>query len=76
MILQNKKSWYSHLKYVLWDERISTKIYIGTSPFQLVYGDDAVLPIHIILLAMALLQDEEEEPNNVQKSFYQLIKVQ
>ena len=29
----NKKDWDSHLKYALWDDRISVKRAIGTSPF-------------------------------------------
>ena len=32
----------SRLKYALWEDRITVKQAIGTSPFQLVYGTDAV----------------------------------
>jgi hypothetical protein len=60
MLSQNKKAWDSHLKYALWDDRISTKRSIGTSPFQLVYGIDVVFPIHLGLPVMKLLQDEEK----------------
>jgi hypothetical protein len=34
----NKQAWHIHLKYALWENRISTKISIGMSHFQLVYG--------------------------------------
>ena len=30
------------LKYALWADRITTEKEIGSSPFQLVYGTDAV----------------------------------
>lgn len=33
MVSQDKKSWYFHLKYALWDDRISEKRVLGTSPF-------------------------------------------
>ena len=31
----NKKAWQSQLKFALWEDRVSTKKSIGTSPFQL-----------------------------------------
>jgi transposase InsO family protein len=34
----NKNSWYSKLKFSLWEDRVTTKRSIGTTPFQLVYG--------------------------------------
>jgi transposase InsO family protein len=47
MLSQKNKTWYSHLTYTLWVDRISIKGSIGTSPFQLVYGKDVVFPIHL-----------------------------
>jgi transposase InsO family protein len=38
LLVENKKSWDSKLKFSLWDDRISNKKSIGTSPFQMVYG--------------------------------------
>ena len=45
MLAENKKGWDSKLVYALWVDRISNKKSIGTSPFQLVYGVDDVIPI-------------------------------
>ena len=42
LLSQNKRSWDSMLKYALWEDRITTKKEIGSSPFQLVYGTDVV----------------------------------
>ena len=42
LLKHNKRSWDSMLKYALWNDRITVKQAIGTSPFQLVYGTDAV----------------------------------
>ena len=42
LLQDNKKTWHSKLVYALWENRVSTKKSIGTSPFQLVYGIDAI----------------------------------
>jgi len=51
----------------LWADRISTKKSIGTSPFELVYGTDVIFPVSLGVPIMKLLQDEEVEPNHVQR---------
>jgi hypothetical protein len=73
---ENKKSWHLHLKYALWKNRIGTKKSIGTSPFQMVYGTDVVLPINLAFLVMKMWQDEKEEPNPLTRRINQLIEVQ
>jgi hypothetical protein len=73
---ENKRSWHVHLKYALWANQIGTKKSIGTSPFQMVYGTDVVLPINLALPVMKLWQDEKEEPNHVTRRINQLIEVQ
>jgi transposase InsO family protein len=72
---QNKRNWDSQLKYALWEDRISTKREIGTSPFQLVYGLDAILLVQLGTPVMKILQDICEEPNDLQRRIYQLIQV-
>jgi hypothetical protein len=73
---ENKTSWHVHLKYALWENRIGTKNSIDTSPFQMVYGTDVVLPINLALPVINLWQDEKEEPNHVTGRINQLIEVQ
>ena len=73
---QNKRSWHIHLKYALWANRISTKRSIGISPFQMVYGTEAVLPINLALPVIKLWQDQNEEPNHVTRRINQMIEVQ
>ena len=51
---ENKKSWHLHLKYAFWANQIGTKKSIGTSPFQMVYGIDVLLPINLTLRVMKL----------------------
>jgi transposase InsO family protein len=76
VLSKNKKSWHVHLKYALWVNRIGTKKSISTSPFQMVYRTNAVLPINPTLPVMKLWQDEKEEPNHVTRRINQLIEVQ
>jgi transposase InsO family protein len=76
VLSENKRSWHVHLKYALWENRIGTKKSIGTSPFQMVYETDVVLPINLALPVMKLWQDEKEEPNHVTRRINQLIEVQ
>ena len=45
LLENNQKSWDSKLKFSLWTDRITDKISIGTSPFKLVYGTEAIFPI-------------------------------
>jgi hypothetical protein len=73
---ENKRSWHVHLKYTLWENRISTKRSIDISPFQMVYGIDAILPINLVLPVMKLWQDQNEEPTHVTRRINQLIEVQ
>ena len=63
------------MRYALWDDRISVKISIITSPFQLVYGKEADLPIQLELLVLKLIQNEMES-NDLVRRMYELIEVQ
>jgi len=44
LLEDNKKAWDSRLKFALWAERVTTKRSLGISPFQLVYGVEAIFP--------------------------------
>jgi transposase InsO family protein len=49
LLEDNKRAWDSKLKYAFWVDRVSTKRAIGTSPFQLVYGIEAVFLVQLAL---------------------------
>jgi len=57
LLEENKKAWNAKLKFALWENRVSTKKSIGTSPFQLVYGTDAIFPTSLGSLVMKYLQE-------------------
>ena len=72
----NQKSWDSKLKFSLWDDRVIDKISIGTSPFKLVYGTEAIFPIQLILPVAKLFQEEEDEPNDMVRRMMDLVELQ
>ena len=53
---ENKKAWDSKIKYALWADKITKKASTGKSPFELVYGLDVQLPVHLRLHVHGLLQ--------------------
>jgi len=42
LLEHNTKAWDSKLKFALWADRVTDKKSIGTSPFKLVYGTEAI----------------------------------
>ena len=75
LLQDNKKAWNTKLVFALWANRVSTKKSIGTSPFQLVYGVDAIFPALLAMPVMKYVQEEDSEPNPVQRRINQLIEV-
>ena len=49
LLENNQKSWDYKLKFALWDDRVTDNRSIGTSPFKLVYGTEAIFLIQLIL---------------------------
>jgi hypothetical protein len=65
MLEDNKKSWDSKLKFALWDDRITAKRSLGISPFQLVYGVEAIFPTQLALHVEKFLQYYQGEPDDM-----------
>ena len=75
IIGDNKKSWDSKIKFALWVDRITKKSATGKSPFELVYGLDVTLPVHLKLPVYQLLQAFSTNQNAVQNRLDQLIEL-
>jgi hypothetical protein len=73
---ENKKSWHNKLVFALWADRLTTKRSIGMSPYQLVYGTEAVFPTSLGVPVMKLLQEMQAEPNDSQRRINQMIHLQ
>ena len=61
---QNHKNWHKSLIYASWADRITQKTSIVTSPFNLVYGKEVVLPTHLAIPSLALVQYIDEAPTS------------
>eukprot|EP00253_Pinus_taeda_P019582 PITA_19582 len=55
---------------------ITQKASIGSPPFKLVYGKEAVLPTNLILPSLALVQFIEENPSSLQLRHDQILKLE
>jgi len=69
LLEDNKRAWNSKLKFTLWADRVTTKRSIGTSPFQLVYGAEAVFPSQLAIPVAKFFQDYQEEPMTWSEGF-------
>ena len=72
----NKKTWNKKLVNALWVDRLTTEKSIGTSPYQLVYGMDAIFPSSLGVPVMKILQELQVEPNIIQRRTNQTIHLQ
>ena len=75
LLEENKSDWHKRFKYALWADRISTKRAIGMSLFQLVYGVEVVFPTSLRVPTIKLLQEQEDEPNHMQRRINQIIEL-
>ncbi|KAH9325528.1 hypothetical protein KI387_005706, partial [Taxus chinensis] len=57
----SQRQWHTKVSRALWEDRITVKKAIGTSPYKLVYGKEAALPLTLELNSLALAQKMEFE---------------
>jgi len=72
---ENKNSCHKDLINALWADRVRTKKSIGMSPFQLVYGVDAISPTSMGIPMLKILQELEFETNDMQKRINQMVQL-
>ena len=53
---QNQNNCHKSLIFALWADRITHKSSIGTSPFNIVYGKEAIIPLNLALPSLSLVQ--------------------
>ena len=72
----NKKGSHKKLVNALWADRVSQKMSIGMSPFELVYGTDTVFPTSLAVPVVKLLQEAGSEEDPMQRRINQMIHLQ
>ena len=63
-ILENQTDWHNALDIALWVDRVTPRISLGTSPYFLVYGKEAILPPNIYLPSLQLTQSSRNRSSN------------
>ncbi|MCO5591119.1 hypothetical protein L7F22_045097 [Adiantum nelumboides] len=61
-VYNKPKEWDKHLQAALWAYRTSYKTSLGYTPFHLVYGKEALLPIEVQLSSLKFLARDEMNP--------------
>jgi transposase InsO family protein len=46
------RQWHTLLTYAMWEDRTNTKVSTGYTPFQLVYGQEAIFPTELELSSL------------------------
>ena len=72
-IAKNQKDWDSKLNFSLWDARVTTRRSTGKSPFELVYGTQALFPSQLVKLVIAMIQEAKEEPNALVRRMHKVM---
>jgi ribonuclease HI/transposase InsO family protein len=75
VVEENKKSWDSKLKYAVWADRITTKTSTGKTPFELVYGLEAKLPVNLQIPILRFVQQYDTDAEAIQGRINQLIEL-
>ena len=69
--------WHKALIYALWADQITQKASIGTSPFNLVYGKEVVLPTHLVIPSLSLVQHiDEVSTSSIQLRQMEIMKLE
>jgi hypothetical protein len=75
LLEDNKNACDSKLKFSLWDDRVTTKRALCLSPFQLVYGVQAIFPSQLAFPMEKFLQDYQGEPDHMIRRIQQMVEV-
>jgi hypothetical protein len=71
------RQWHTLFTYALWADRTTTKVSTGCTPFQLVYGQEAILPTELEISSLQLmLQIEKLNSSNVPQRINALLALE
>ena len=76
-VIENQRSWHLALPNALWADRVTPKYSLGVSPYNLVYGKEAIMPPNILLPSSKLVQDSRGTNNEIlQIRIHNLLKLE
>ena len=59
IVSETKTDWELKLPSILWSYSVAYKIVIGTTPFNMVYGLDAILPLEFLIPTLRVAKELE-----------------
>ncbi|KAJ9173895.1 hypothetical protein P3X46_016986 [Hevea brasiliensis] len=72
-MVETYKDWPEKLPYALWGYRTTTRTSTGATPFSLVYGTEAVLPIELEVKSLRVILEAKIPENEwAQKRYEEL----
>ena len=57
--LENYKDWADYLQFALWEYRTTARTSTGITPYSLVYGCEAVLPVEVEIRSLRVLLESK-----------------
>ncbi|XP_058101516.1 uncharacterized protein LOC131245815 [Magnolia sinica] len=69
-MVKTYRDWSEMLSYALWAYRTSVRSATGTTPYELAYEMEAVLPVEIEILSLRILLESEVEEGEWQQARY------
>jgi len=78
IIVTNQRNWHIKLIEDLWESVLTLKERIGHTPYTLVYGKEARLPLHLELNAFVVATENEDSKDisPLQAHYYQLLQLE
>jgi hypothetical protein len=77
LIEDKPRQWNTLLTYALWEDRTTTKVSTGCTPFQLVYGQESILLTELKIYSLRLmLQIEELNSYNIPQRINALLDLE
>ena len=74
IIDDNPWQWHTLLPYTLWEDKTTTKVVTGVTHFQLVYGQEFVMPMELQLASLKLAsQTKEFHESDLINKFHMLL---
>ena len=63
------------MKFSLWAVQVTTKRSTGKSPFELVYGTQALFPSQVVKPMIAMIHEAKEEANALVRRMHKVMEL-
>jgi len=72
MVSRSRRDWYERLLEALWAYRTTVRTTTGCTPYNLVFGSEAVLPLEVQLPSLRVAMQFTDPNENAQVRFAEL----